>query len=261
MLEDLLQLSDSQLLQLVERLGSGRLTPPYGALQLEAGLRDRADSISRGLRRLADAGLSPAAIASLLRSVVDDRQRRVAATPTELVMSGPEVPGVSARDTGVVVRELFRGAERSVMLIGFAIHQGQRVLAELAERMRALPDLAVECYFNIGRGYQDTTITEDLVARFMHRFRTEHWPDDVRLPVIYYDLRALSLQMQERASLHAKCVVVDESQVLITSANFTTAAQRRNIEVGLRLEQKRLADQLVSHFRGLRDQGVLIRAR
>jgi phosphatidylserine/phosphatidylglycerophosphate/cardiolipin synthase-like enzyme len=40
------------------------------------------------------------------------------------------------------------------------------------------------------------------------------------------------------ASLHAKCVIVDRSRALVTSAHFTDAAQRKNIEVGGRLRQR-----------------------
>ena len=48
-----------------------------------------------------------------------------------------------ARDTGVVLRELFATAERRVLIIGFAVHQGREVFAVLAERMRQIPDLMV----------------------------------------------------------------------------------------------------------------------
>ncbi|MFN9879181.1 MAG: phospholipase D-like domain-containing protein, partial [Planctomycetota bacterium] len=86
-----------------------------------------------------------------------------------------------------------------------------------------------------------------------------HWPRAARLPAIYYDPRALRLEMNERASLHAKAIIVDGHQVFITSANFTEAAQERNIEVGLKLEDTVLATQLTRHFQGLRDAGVLKR--
>ena len=79
------------------------------------------------------------------------------------------------------------------------------------------------------------------------------------MPAIYYDPRALRLEMNERASLHAKAIIVDGRKVFITSANFTEAAQERNIEVGLKLEETSLATQLTRHFQGLRDAGVLKR--
>lgn len=42
-----------------------------------------------------------------------------------LVWSGPDDVGAETRDTGVVMRELFSGAERSVLVVGFALWPGR----------------------------------------------------------------------------------------------------------------------------------------
>ncbi len=51
-----------------------------------------------------------------------------------------------------------------------------------------------------------------------------------------------------RAALHAKCIVVDVEHVFVSSANFTEAAQQRNVEVGLRLQTHSLGTQLARFF-------------
>jgi len=43
----------------------------------------------------------------------------------------------------------------------------------------------------------------------------------------------------------------------VSSANFTEAAQERNIEVGLLVRSPRLADQLTNHFDSLLAAGFL----
>ena len=45
----------------------------------------------------------------------------------EFVTTRPEVSTSANRDTSVVVRELFANAEESVLVAGYAVHQGQRV--------------------------------------------------------------------------------------------------------------------------------------
>jgi phosphatidylserine/phosphatidylglycerophosphate/cardiolipin synthase-like enzyme len=50
------------------------------------------------------------------------------------------------------------------------------------------------------------------------------------------------------ASLHAKCVVVDGRLVFVTSANFTDRGQTRNVEVGVVLDEPRLAAVLEAQF-------------
>ena len=57
--------------------------------------------------------------------------------------------------------------------------------------------------------------------------------------------------------LHAKCIVVDDTFALITSANLTEAAQRRNIEAGILLTNQVFAMQLRAQFEGLVEAGEL----
>ena len=49
----------------------------------------------------------------------------------------------------------------------------------------------------------------------------------------------------EPSSLHPKCVVIDEGKALVTSANFTEAAQIRNIEAGVFIRDPGFACSLV----------------
>ncbi|TMQ33925.1 MAG: hypothetical protein E6K70_10465 [Planctomycetota bacterium] len=65
------------------------------------------------------------------------------------------------------------------------------------------------------------------------RFRNREWPKDSRLPEVYFDPRSLALDPKKRACMHAKCIVIDRKTVFVSSANFTEAAQERNLEVGL----------------------------
>ncbi len=59
--------------------------------------------------------------------------------------------------------------------------------------------------------------------------------------------------------LHAKCVVVDEQYLFVTSANFTEAANDRNIEAGLLVNDRGLAKALRSQFEQLVAQRILER--
>jgi phosphatidylserine/phosphatidylglycerophosphate/cardiolipin synthase-like enzyme len=78
-------------------------------------------------------------------------------------------------------------------------------------------------------------------------------------PEIYYDPRALGRSDGRRATLHAKCIVVDRTQVFVPSANFTEAAQEGNIELGVIIRSRLLASRLADHFEGLIAAGLLKR--
>tara|TARA_R110001592_G_scaffold348994_1_gene643548 strand:+ start:327 stop:881 length:555 start_codon:yes stop_codon:yes gene_type:complete len=176
------------------------------------------------------------------------------------VTSGPEAPGITNRDTSVVVRELFAHARKSVLVVGYAVYQGQRVFEALAKRMETFPDLNVQFFLNIPRPDRDKTSSEILISQFKQRFINTQWPVGCRLPEVYYDPRSVADDVPVRSSLHAKCVVVDTEHVFVSSANFTEAGQQRNIEVGLHINSEWLAERLVNHFRHLHANGLAVRA-
>src|SRR5690606_682380 len=121
-----------------------------------------------------------------------------------LVTSGPEAPGIANRDTAVVVRELFRHAESSVLVVGYAIYQGRHVFEALAERMQQNPALQVCFCLNVARGDSDTSKSELILSQFSTRFKESQWPSGAPLPEIYYDPRSVADQEPVRSSLHAK---------------------------------------------------------
>ena len=187
-------------------------------------------------------------------------QHRAETGRLELVMTGPEPPGAMIRDTGVVVRQMFLNATQSICICGFAVYQGKDIFLSLANRMLSAPDLTVRMYLNIERPYGDSAPTDTLIAKFQQRFRETQWPKDVRLPDVYFDPRALEHEEAGKsACLHAKFVIADSRQVFISSANFTEAAQQRNIEAGVLSENASLAGELRLHFQSLIDHGHLER--
>ena len=60
--------------------------------------------------------------------------------------------------------------------------------------------------------------------------------------------------------LHAKCIVVDYRRALVTSANFTSRGQERNVEVGVLVESEKFARELVHQWRNAAEAGVFRRS-
>jgi phosphatidylserine/phosphatidylglycerophosphate/cardiolipin synthase-like enzyme len=201
---------------------------------------------------MADTGMQPSAAAhtlELLASAVSGL------TPVEdlvdLVMTGPPVAGYENRDTGVVLSDLFRQAEKTVLIAGYAVYQGQKVFHALAQRMVERPLLRTRMFLDIQRKPGDTSSPTELVRRFAHRFQSDEWPTGSPTPEVFYDPRALLSDRVKRAALHAKCVVADGREVFVSSANFTEAAQERNIEIGLLLHSTAIAGRLIRFFDSL----------
>jgi hypothetical protein len=94
----------------------------------------------------------------------------------EIVTTGPEAGTVTNRDTQVVVQELFRNGERSVLVAGYELYQAEPVFRTLADRMAEQPTPSVRMFLNVKRPFGETSTDSELVTAFAYRFRTEHWP-------------------------------------------------------------------------------------
>ena len=258
MTQNLIRLSTGDINALIDALNSGRLPDPYSTLMISKSVPSSVvDVVASDLHSLAAAGFTSIQIAMLLASVRDERQsRRRLDEEIELVTTGPEAPGATNRDTSVVVRELFRQATQSVLVVGYAIYQGQQVFQSLAQRMDEVPSLDVTMCLNLPS--DETTDVESLIVRrFSERFVKSQWPTGHRLPSVFYDPRSVDPVRSKRASLHAKCIVVDQKDVFISSANFTERAQFRNVEVGVLISSPIIAQQLTRHFATLRASQLL----
>jgi phosphatidylserine/phosphatidylglycerophosphate/cardiolipin synthase-like enzyme len=262
MISSLLLLSESDFPTVVAALRSRRLAAPFTGIAIErlVGHPVSAEIID-SLEELTQRGFSEDQIAVAIELVGQDRQRRPRLEDAvNLVTSGPDAPGLTNRDTRVVVRELFANAKSSVLVAGYAVHQGQSVFQALADRMATLPILKVLFVLDIQRGPGDTSLSSLLVRRFADRFRTKQWPNDRPLPQVFYDPRSLEIKAREKSAMHAKCIAVDGRHLFISSANFTEAAQNRNVEVGILIRSSHLADSLARHFDTLVAQGLLVPA-
>jgi len=253
-------LSDADLRGLAAALKSRRVSAPYSELQITRILSPKlAAEVTASLRELESLNFTEQQIAATLEMLTHDRSNgRKGEPPIDLVTSGPEAPGIANRDTAVVVRELFAHAKKSVLVVGYAVYQGASVFEALAERMEKIPGLDVKLFLDIARPDNDTTPSEILVSRYAQRFKDKQWPKGCRLPEVFYDPR--SMAEDKHSSLHAKCVIMDAKQVFVSSANFTKAGQKSNIEVGLKIQSAWLAWRLIRHFQLLHENGLAVRA-
>ena len=237
--------------RLAQALDTGQMSVPYASTTLQMILGHANPLVLAALERLSTLGVADRSAAHWIRLL--DQAAGMAPSP-DLVWSGPEVPGVPARDTRRVYDELFTSATQSLWAVTYAYFDGPLVFGPLARRMEETPGLRVTLLLNIHRGHSDATVAVDVVRRFADRFWSNDWPGPVR-PSVFYDPRSVDPEAQ--GVLHAKAVIADEERVFITSANFTAAAQDDNIELGVHVRNRSLALGVVRHLQGLIDRGML----
>lgn len=212
------------------------------------GLRDQQELIEQAF-----AGLTLPACLAAIDLVLSERARRALAP--ELVWTGPEGPRLVARDTSVVLRALFEGAEKSVIVAGYRFDHPEEVLAPLYAVMKAR-GVSTRIFIDIDQITNSSTACSAHLSEHCGRFLRENWPFGVPAPRLFYDIRAIA-PPPPHCSMHAKCVVVDGKRAFVSSANFTDRGQERNIEVGVLIEDPRFATQLAKQWDGLVQSGLV----
>ena len=257
----LAQLGENDLRSLAGAIRTGRICPPFTIPSLARIVGpSMAGPVTSALDSMADKGCNVEALALALEMLGDASS---VTSPIDdsvhLVMTGPIQSEAHHRDTKVVVTDLFRRADRSVLIAGYAVHQGKSIFRELAIRMDAIPSLNVRLFLNLTSEPRAVMEAKELESRFVREFSNSHWPTGYRLPEVFYDRRSINSSNNEVTSLHAKCVVIDERQLFISSANFTEAAQNRNIEMGVLMNSQLLATQATNFFTALIRDKVCLR--
>lgn len=233
--------------QLRDAIVRERLRVPITEAGLAAiGIREQAAALYAVL-----GGHNRLACLSILDVVLAEREKNERPAP-ELVWTGPEDHSATARDTAVVLRQLFEGAKKRVILAGYSFDHGRDILAPLHAAMR---DRGVSTIFFV-HVEQAKVLREppeahadELLAKFAH----DNWPFGDPRPRIYYDKRAIypGGSGKPYVSLHSKCVVVDDDKAFISSANFTARGQERNIETGVLLHDPLFAEHFARQWLGL----------
>lgn len=242
----LAEVASSTLELVLGALTEYRTTTPLSRAALAAiGVKSQSDSLLAVLE-----GHSRNACIAMLEVSLAERAKHTRPTP-ELVWTGPEGEHATARDTAIVLRELFESARDRVVLAGYSFDSAQSVLSPLHAAIR---DHGVRARFFVNVNQPDVKVPneEEYAQAQLDAFAATSWPFGEPAPFFHCDRRALRPgKGGEYSSLHAKCVVVDGERAFVSSANFTNRAQERNIEVGVLIRDITFASQLERQFMSL----------
>lgn len=224
----------------------GELLAPAEAGAIAAALRQqrlphlaaqRAFAVNRAeVRTLLGALVKAAGSAELAAAVLDG----IAAVPRrpgpEPVWTAPTLPGLGGRTT-LAVAELINRATATVYAATYSAGAGSDYVQALAHAI----DRGVAVTVIVDRGMQEKNggvVPKALAGARLWAYAPESVGEYVPLQ-------------------HAKLVVVDRTAALVTSANFSNAAAKLNLECGLLSHDVAVAESLVQQIETLYDHGAL----
>lgn len=189
------------------------------------------------------AGRQLGSVLDTLATVKDETER--AGPHCELVWTGPVSDSSPTRRTDQVVAEMLENATRSVLVVSYSVWLGKSEAALVVDRLAAAARRGVNVTFIVDARYE--------LGRSVREIQ-EHWPSDAPRPALWSYTR----EDDEIAKLHAKLVLVDGRDILVTSANLTGYGLSENLEFGLRVLGDAAHD-AANHFDAVIASGTLER--
>lgn len=245
-------------MELGRALSEGTLRFGYSQAALKPLVGAQAAEVCAAFSRLEADGHSLASVALVCRALgLAQAERDAAIHGTQLSISGPDVPGIPIFNTQATVASLFSQAEQEVLMTSYVFHSAGEILRPLAEKHDAEPKFRVRIVLDLTHKRGPEKLPYAAVAPgFVREFRERQWPGE-RLPEIW-DYRE-GFEGPEAGVMHAKVIVVDRKTALVTSANFTEAAQDRNIEAGVLVQNAHFSGRLQGYFESLIERDILKR--
>ncbi|MDN3556615.1 DISARM system phospholipase D-like protein DrmC [Halomonas maura] len=242
--------------EVIRALDSGVLTSESGAATI-AKLAAGRGAVDRALRELVSnwashfASLDNSDFALQLETI----KEAVAltdgeATQTEVVWTGPKVEGSYLRATRQVVQDIISAAHSELLVVGYWLAGKEDYEGIINDIIELMADA-------VARGVKVTMVLDEGEKGYGKNNRDTLialWPKGVALP------KLLTWKIppdDKHLKLHAKVLVADRHDALVTSANLTMYALDRNMEMGVRA-QGQPSERIAQHFDLLGHKEVLV---
>lgn len=167
----------------------------------------------------------------------------------ELVWTGPKTDLIPIRRTEQVILEVIESATREAFLVTYVFYKASSIVDALnaANRRDVKVGILLESSADHGGTVQGDSVKS--IAEAVPGATVYVWSPSARK----------SVDDASSAAVHAKCVVADRRIAFITSANLTSAALERNMELGLLIRGGPVPGRLQSHLDALATTKVIER--
>lgn len=158
-----------------------------------------------------------------------------------LVWTGPKTGLIPTRNTEQVIREVIDEARRTLFIVSYVFYNASSIVEGLNE--------------GTGRGVSVRILLESSVehggAVSGDGIRAMHQAVPKAEIFIWNPVEKVQSVGSLTASVHAKCAVADHHIAFVTSANLTSAAMERNMELGILVRGGTTPHRLHDHLNAL----------
>lgn len=191
---------------------------------------------------------SPSDVASALRGASAAAVLRENRGAVELVWTGPSTGQVPVRHTEQVLCEVIEAAKRRLFLVSFVAYEVDSIIRALHGAIGRQVQIDVLLESSDKHGGRVTYDSVKAMKNILPSIGVYVWSSEKK-----------SLPGQFSGAVHAKCAVADGELAFITSANLTSAAMERNMELGVLVRGGALPFELHRHLEALISTKVIER--
>lgn len=166
----------------------------------------------------------------------------------ETVWTGPQVVGPAVRSTDLVVKEMLEAVQTSgeILLVGYSLRIGtDSAMVKVVDLLKSATGRGVQIRMVLHSDDDDHKNRQNLMKA---------WDVLVKKPEVF---TWQPKNPDKYTKLHAKCLVVDRVDALVTSANFTYHGLESNLELGMRVRGGHAAS-IAEIFDNLISSGELV---
>jgi cardiolipin synthase A/B len=196
---------------------------------------------------MAQAPMKPAELAAALRGASSTARLAEHREAVELVWSGPSTGLVPVRHTEQVLCEVIELATKRLFIVSFVAYEISSVISALKEAVERKVRVEILLESSTASGGIVTTDSVKTMRNSVPGADLYIWSTDADQPG----------PRPANASVHAKCIVADANVAFVTSANLTSSAMERNMELGVLVRGGSLPDSLHRHLDALVATGVV----
>jgi len=189
---------------------------------------------------LAEEGHTPNEVALALEAAVATIEIQAKNT-TELVWTGPSTHAIPIRKTEQVLCELIDWAKSRLFIVSYVAYEVASIFKTLESASERGVQISILLEPSQSKGGK---VSHDSTRELLNKIPT---------------INAYSWSESDGASIHAKCAVADSRIAFITSANLTSAAMEKNMELGVLAKGGELPSNLHKHLEALIDTKVIQR--
>ena len=143
---------------------------------------------------------------------------------TSLVWTSPIFFHEDADKTDQVITDLLLKAKTSITIVGYAMTSDKYVkeIFKILQQNVNINKINTKFVWEQAEKQKIHGKKQPSVKEIIRK----NWDEKITFPKIY-------TYNQDRSSLHAKVLIIDSKEILITSANMTGRGMKRNLEMGL----------------------------